>query len=419
MALQDLYAAVWERTGGPAWAARHGMTSAAYQKAFDEFTRQGYRLRTVSGCGLNGSDFYAAEWEKADGPPWAARHGMTSADYQRAFDQFMQQGYRLRCVSGYAVGGRDLYAALWEKTGGPAWGARHGMDSAAYQKAFDEFTRRGFRPRWVSTYALGGRDLYAAVWEQSPGPAWEARHGMTEAAFQAKSVSLAQQGYRLRCVCACSPAGRDLYAAIWEKAAGPVAVAHHGMTSDTYQLLFDQLTGQGFRPSLVSTYAGSQPVDAVLRFTMQRQQQSNWCWAATSVSIARYYDPNSTWTQCAMANGQLDRSDCCGAGASGPCNVYGFLDGSLKRAGHLDHMEGGTVPYDGVRGQMLARRPLGIRVAWSGGGAHFVAATGVEEGDLVVVSDCGSGTTSVVAYDTLRTAYNGSGTWTHSYYTKP
>jgi hypothetical protein len=57
-------------------------------------------------------------------------------------------------------------------------------------------------------------------------------------------------------------------------------------------------------------------------------------------------------------------------------------------------------------------------VAWSGGGAHFIAATGVEEGDLVFVSDCGSGTRSVVAYNTLVTAYHGSGTWTHSYFTK-
>ena len=344
---------------------------------------------------------------------------MSSADYQKAFDDLMKQGYRLRTISGYVVGGADRYAALWEQVAGPAWAARHGMSSADYQTAFDDFKNKGYRPRWLSAYAMGNRDLYAAIWEQSPGPAWEARHGMGEAAFQAKSVALAQQGFRLRCVSACSTGGPDLYAAIWEKADGPLAVAHHGMTAETYQLLFDQLAGQGYRPALISAYAGNQPVDAVLRFTMEKQQQSNWCWAATSVSITKYYDPGSGWTQCAMANGQLNRTDCCGAGAATACNVYGFLDGSLQRAGHFDHLVGGSVGEDVVRDQMVARRPLGIRVAWSGGGAHFVAATGVEEGDLVVVSDCGSGTTSIVAYDTLRTAYRGSGTWTHSYFTKP
>ena len=58
MPLQDLYAAVWEKTGGPAWAARHGMSAVAYQQAFDQFAKQGYRLRNVSGCGLSGHDLY-------------------------------------------------------------------------------------------------------------------------------------------------------------------------------------------------------------------------------------------------------------------------------------------------------------------------------------------------------------------------
>jgi hypothetical protein len=62
---------------------------------------------------------------------------------------------------------------------------------------------------------------------------------------------------------------------------------------------------------------------------------------------------------------------------------------------------------------------LGIRVAWSGGGAHFIAAVGTDGGDLVLVADPGTGTSSIVDYTTLQTSYNGSGTWTHSYFTKP
>ena len=33
------------------------------------------------------------------------------------------------------------------------------------------------------------------------------------------------------------------------------------------------------------------PLSWLLNFTMQIQTQSNWCWAATSTSIAQYYDP--------------------------------------------------------------------------------------------------------------------------------
>ena len=158
-------------------------------------------------------------------------------------------------------------------------------------------------------------------------------------------------------------------------------------------------------------------LDDKLAFTMQQQQQGNWCWAATSASIAVFYGTTG-WSQCSIANAQTGRTDCCGTGASGPCNVYGYLDKALATVGHLDHLAGGTVSYEGVEGEVVASRPLGIRVAWNGGGAHFVAATGTEHDSSVWVSDCGSGTTSLVAYDTLRTAYNGSGVWTHSYFTK-
>jgi hypothetical protein len=158
--------------------------------------------------------------------------------------------------------------------------------------------------------------------------------------------------------------------------------------------------------------------DIDLTFTMQAQQQSNWCWAAVSTSISHFYDSTSSWTQCDVANTQLGRTDCCGAGASGACNVYGYLDQGLQEVGHFDHLQNGTVTFQVLRNEIIASRPLGIRVAWSGGGAHFIAAIGAEEGDLVLVGDPGSGANSLVDYATLETSYNGSGAWTHSYFTK-
>jgi peptidoglycan hydrolase-like protein with peptidoglycan-binding domain len=169
----------------------------------------------------------------------------------------------------------------------------------------------------------------------------------------------------------------------------------------------------------LETAVGLQYADVyVLNFTMQAQQQSNWCWAAVSSSVSCFYDPSSSWTQCKVANAQLSRTDCCGAGASGPCNVYGYLDLGLTEVGHFDHFQVGTTAFAVLQNEIIGSRPFGIRVAWSGGGAHFIAAIGAEEGDLVLVGDPGSGTISLVDFTTLQTDYNGSGTWTHSYFTK-
>ena len=38
---------------------------------------------------------------------WQARHGLTPAQYQSTFDDLSKQGYRLKTVSGYVSGGSD------------------------------------------------------------------------------------------------------------------------------------------------------------------------------------------------------------------------------------------------------------------------------------------------------------------------
>ena len=168
------------------------------------------------------------------------------------------------------------------------------------------------------------------------------------------------------------------------------------------------------------TQKGDIPLTLVVNtgFDMQQQLESNWCWAGTSTSIAHFYNPASTVTQCQVVNNQLGRSDCCANGASSACNQPGYLDKALSFVGHLDHWVGATEPYATVVNEVTAWRPLGIRVAWSGGGAHFIAATGYEQGNLLIIQDP-IYQTSIVNYSTMFGTYQGSGNWTHSYFTKP
>lgn len=155
-----------------------------------------------------------------------------------------------------------------------------------------------------------------------------------------------------------------------------------------------------------------------LDFSMQHQQQTNWCWAAVSTSVALFFKPSSGWTQCAVADGELNRSDCCGTGASGPCNVYGFLDTSLTRVGHLDHFTGTTSTFSQIQGEINNGRPLGVRTAWSGGGAHFLAIIGYRLfNNMLAVDDPFYGK-SDVGLTTFTSSYQASGSWTHSYFTR-
>jgi len=97
----DRFAGVWERAVGPSWFAFHGLDPAGYQARFDELVGQGFRPTHVSGYGDGGGVRYAGVFEQREGPPFAAFHGLDPSGYQGKFNELVEQGYRLRQVSGY------------------------------------------------------------------------------------------------------------------------------------------------------------------------------------------------------------------------------------------------------------------------------------------------------------------------------
>ena len=68
-----------------------------------------------------------------------------------------------------------------------------------------------------------------------------------------------------------------------------------------------------------------------LGFDMQAQTQSNWCWAATSTSVSHFYWWASPWTQCKVANGELNLTTCCQSPVPSACNVPWYLDEASAR----------------------------------------------------------------------------------------
>jgi hypothetical protein len=248
------YAALWVKDNGAPFVARHGMTSAQYQQQFDELVGQeGFVLSLVNGHSVAGQDRYSAIWEKRPSPPFIARHGLSSQAYQQAFDDNVRQGFRLKVVSGYDVSGQAHYAAIWEKSEGPAFQARHGLTSQQYQQTFDQLIGQGFRLKLVNGYAVAGQELFAAIWEKDGGPPFVARHGLTSQQYQAAFDDNARQGFRLVWVSSYRHGPEERYAAIWEKSPSPAWVARHGMSSPVYQHEFNHWVSlEGFRLRVVS-----------------------------------------------------------------------------------------------------------------------------------------------------------------------
>ncbi|WJK38134.1 papain-like cysteine protease family protein [Solwaraspora sp. WMMA2056] len=162
-------------------------------------------------------------------------------------------------------------------------------------------------------------------------------------------------------------------------------------------------------------------IDQRLEFAMQRQEQGMWCWSAATVSLAAYYDPSTHWTQCTLANAELNRNDCCvPAGSESPGNQGRWPDTALQRVGVLRRRENRALTPAEIGAEMAGSTPIGLNTSWRGGGGHILAIRGrffLDGEEYVSVADPWYGD-SDVSYNTFRNAYQGSGTWNVSYKTQ-
>jgi hypothetical protein len=248
------YAAIWVKDSSIPWVAFHGMTAATFQYEFNTQGANGYRLVSVSSYEADGQPLYAAVWDKVPSPAWVARNGLSAPDYQQAFNLYAAQGFHLVWINGSTVDGADRYAAIWENSPTAAWVAHHGMSAADFQTDFNQLVSQGYRLRQVSGYAIGNQDRYAAIWDKSPGPAWIARNGMTADVYQQQFNAQAAAGYRLAHISGYRVNGQILFAAIWDKAPTPPWVARHNMSPADYQAAINQMSAQGYRLVEVSGY---------------------------------------------------------------------------------------------------------------------------------------------------------------------
>jgi len=99
------------------------------------------------------------------------------------------------------------------------------------------------------------------------------------------------------------------------------------------------------RPRAVSPIGGA-AVWSRLDFNMLHQEQSNWCWCATSLSVHRYYDPTSPFSQCQAANLILPSTAACTSPTSAAVNKPWYLDDALSDLGNLrEPVVNGTVTW--------------------------------------------------------------------------
>jgi hypothetical protein len=154
----------------------------------------------------------------------------------------------------------------------------------------------------------------------------------------------------------------------------------------------------------------------MLAFTMETQQETEWCWAATTASVSKFYSAGSAWSQCAIASSCLDQS-CCTAPM--PCNLPYYLESALRTTGNLASDSANSDTFSNVQSEISNDSPVCCHISWAGpeGGGHFVAIYGYDAATQDLdIGDPYYGR-STIPYSVFVSKYQGSGTWDYTYKT--
>jgi hypothetical protein len=176
---------------------------------------------------------------------------------------------------------------------------------------------------------------------------------------------------------------------------------------------------------------------------MQYQETGDWCWIAVATSIAHYYDPKSTVTQCALMttigqsiNKWPKTTQCCptaaaeasdtglpaslaspftkttynvlgkpAAGIPAVCIKTGGVSDALNANGNWKKPALRSLTLAQITTEMNAKRPIATDIKWHSGGQHCVAIAGVLD-DMLLICDPIAGE-SVIQYEAFPSAYLG------------
>ncbi|OLZ70472.1 hypothetical protein AV521_15205 [Streptomyces sp. IMTB 2501] len=156
------------------------------------------------------------------------------------------------------------------------------------------------------------------------------------------------------------------------------------------------------------------PAAKRLNITMQAQQNSNWCWAASGDTIASWFGRNYTQNQFCDAAFNRPQGSTCGNWQAALDDVQNALDWMGINPGTY---VSGYLRYGTVQNEINADRPIETRIEWNSGGGHMHVLYGYDTSTNQVY--WGDPWPSNYRYNWGDYDYyvsNNSFTWTHSLY---
>lgn len=158
-----------------------------------------------------------------------------------------------------------------------------------------------------------------------------------------------------------------------------------------------------------------------LPIAVGQQLKTRWCWAAIASALATYYQT--------MCIDQVQIVDCLLSDFNAGNDLYSNeellernlnfkLDVALKYVNCFSHWTPGKPVFERIQFEINQGRPLGVRLEWFKGGAHYILVNGYndQEGSIMIEDPLhGPG---VHGFDGFPNNYRESGAvWTETFWT--
>ncbi|WP_103068633.1 papain-like cysteine protease family protein [Aquimarina sediminis] len=161
--------------------------------------------------------------------------------------------------------------------------------------------------------------------------------------------------------------------------------------------------------------------DVWLPIDINKQLKSRWCWAAIASAVGNYYQTctikQKSLVKKILRDVDYDQSKYTESEIQEK-NINFKLDIALKFVGSFSHWTLGKPIFERIQFEINQGRPLGVRLEWFKGGAHYILVKGynAEEGNLIIEDSLHG--SSIQLYDTFPEKYReGGAVWTETFWT--
>lgn len=246
--------APYVRLFAPFYPSFHNVPLKYVNKYWSYYTGMGMGLQTISIDRKNGQLVASGSFQWGLPKAWYARFYMTGATYQKYFNEYNKKGFRPRQMSVTNDSqGQPRFSVIWEKKpAGQKAHAFHNRDGSNFKLLWNTYVNdKKWHLREHITYTVKGKKYHAGIFVHKPNAnGFYMYHGMSSTAFNKKFKDLSKK-WQLHSM----HVNGKTVGGLWRPRKKGY-YAYYGLTPSAYQKKFNEMNKKGMKLHKIQAYQG-------------------------------------------------------------------------------------------------------------------------------------------------------------------